>query len=472
MATSINFSGLGSGIDFSQIADAIIAERMQPVTQMQSKATSYASHSDALKQLNAALANLTNAAQALNSADLGTGRTASSSDSSVVSASATSAAAAGQISISVTRLASSLTQATHSFASATSAVLADPNTPATFELRKGGAATGQSFTIDASNNTLAGLRDAINAANAGVTATIVDVAGDGTQNQLVLTSTDTGAAGRVELVETTATGTGDALSLRSLNPPGATNDFSALDASLKVNGLDITRPTNTISDAVSGVTFNLKQTGDASVTVARATDISDKLQAFINAYNAVQDFINGQYKTDSRGHPTGTLAGDSTLRTVQQALRNAIGESSSTNGGALTSLTDIGVGRDENGHLTLDTTVLNQKLNSSFNDVRSLLAGSDATHAGFAADFYSVSNGLSDNISGVVQAAIKGYQDSAQRLNDSAANQINALNLLRQSLTRQFAAADAAIAQLNNQGTALGNTLKSFQSGGSSSSSG
>jgi flagellar hook-associated protein 2 len=463
MSTSISFNGLGSGIDFSQIINAIVTERTQPVTQLQNKVSDYSSRIDALKQLNALLATLTNAAQGLTDQTLGSGHAATSLDSTIVSASATSDAVNGQFDLNISRLASRLVQASQSFSSPNAPILADPNTPATFELRKGGASSGAQITISSANNSLAGLRDAINAANAGVTASIVDVAGDGTQNQLVLSSTDTGAAGRVELVETSSTGTGANLNLRSLNPPGATTDFSALDASLTINGLPITRSTNTISDAVSGVTFTLKKAGATSVNVTSSTDISDKLQTFINAYNAVQDFIAAQYKPDNQGRPTGVLAGDPTLRAAQQQLRDALNSFSTNNGGALQSLADIGIGRDSSGHLTLDSAKLNSELASSASDVKALLAGAANGETGLGNLIYSASNALSDSITGLVQTAINGYQASVKNLNNSIADQLDAINQLRDSLTRQFAAVDAAINQLNSQGTSLTNILNSMQ---------
>jgi flagellar hook-associated protein 2 len=464
MATGINFNGLGSGIDFSKLSEAILAERARPMTQLQAKSDTFNNRSAALKQLNASLATLAEAANALTNRELGSGRVATSSAVTVATASSASTAAPATLNLTVTRLATSLTQASRVYATSSTAVLAGGATTATFELRKGGAATGTAITIDSANNTLAGLRDAINNANAGVTAAIVDADGSGAQNKLILTSTATGAAGSVQLFETTATGTAADLNLASLNPPGAINDFSALDAAFSINGLSVTRSTNTVSDAVSGVTFELKSAGSSTVTVsANTAEVSQKLAAFINAYNNVQDFIAGQYKKDGKGRPTGVLAGDPTLRTVQQQLREAVSASSTTNGGALTELTQIGLGRDADGKLTLDSAVLNGKLSSSFSDVQALLSGKTASQTGLANSIYDSYNRLSDKITGVVQTAINGYEDSIKTLDRSIDRQLSILTTLRQTLSRQFAAADAAIGQLNGQGTALSNVLKSLE---------
>lgn len=462
MASSINFSGLGSNIDFSMIRDAIISDRTQPITQLQTRSASLGSRSSGLKQLNGLLANLTSAAKALTDTTLGTGRTSSSSDSSVVTASTTTTAATGSIGLNVGRLATTLTQASTSFPSTSAGLIAGGATTATFELRKGGASTGTAITIDSTNDSLEGLRDAINSANAGVTASIVDISGDGTQNQLVLTSKKTGAAGRVQLVETTATGTDASLNLRSLNPPGAVGDFSALDAQLTINGLTITRSTNTISDAIAGVTFSLKKTGAATVEVTQASDISDHLETFADAYNSVQSFISTQYKQDSEGKATGVLSGDSTLRMVQNQLRDTLNSVSTDNGGSLTSLADLGLGRDENGQLTFDREALSSKLESSLGDVKSLLFGSTPGTGLFNSINTSFGN-LSDDVTGVVQTAINGYQSSIKTINQSILEQTRRISELKDSLTLQFARVDAAIGQINGQGTALTSIIESLK---------
>jgi flagellar hook-associated protein 2 len=456
MASAINFSGIGSSIDFSLITDAIVADRMRPVTQLQAKSSNLGSHSSALKQLNGLLANLTNAATALTSKTLGVDRASASSDSSIVTAATTTAAVPGTIALNIGRLATTLTQASNNFASTSTALVAgDPLTAtATFELRKGGSVSGAVITIDPTNNSLTGLRDAINAAGAGVTASIVDIGGDGTQNQLVLTSTATGATGRVELVETTATGTGATLNMRSLNPPGGVVDFSALDAQLTLNGLSITRSTNTISDALEGVTLNLQKAGLATINVTAASDIADGLRTFVNAYNSVQSFITSQYKQDAEGKATGLLAGDSTLRLVQRQLRETLNSLSTTNGGSLTKLSDIGISRSSEDILKLDTSVLNSKLENNLGDVKALLSGANGATGLFNSINTSLSN-LSNDVTGVVQTAINGYQSSIKSLSRSIADQTARISVMRSSLTLQFAKVDAAIGQINSQGTAL-----------------
>ncbi len=456
-------SSVGSGIDFGTLTDSIVAARSRPISLLQAKSSSLSRRSDALKQLNAKLAIVTDAAQGLTDQTLGTGRAASSSNTATATVTTTSTAGTGSFSLTVTRLASSLTQASRIYASADTAILAGGATTATFELRKGGASSGTAITIDSTNNTLEGLRDAINESDAGLTATIVDTDGTGTKNKLVLNSAATGTAGRVELVETTATGTGADIALASTNPSGATVDFSALDAAFSLNGLALSRSSNTVEDVVTGVTLKLTGTGSSTVSVTGDTnDIESKVRTFVNAYNDAQAFINGQYTKDASGGLSGVLVGDQTLLSAQRQLREVIGRKSTNNGGALDNLTQIGIGRDENGKLKLDNAALSEKLRNSLSDVRALLAGKAETQTGIGNQIYDTLNKLSDSTTGLVQAAVTGYQASIKSISKSVSSQLERISNLKSSLTRQFAAVDAAINQLNGQNSTLTNILDAF----------
>lgn len=463
---SINISGVGSGIDFNSVRDAIINQKSIPIQQLQSRANLITNRTQSLKDFNLLLAKLTSAANDLTKREVGTGRTATSSDPLIASASAGSAAGLGSLNLNVTRLASSLAQASKSFSSLEAPVLAGGAQSATFELRLGGTDEGTEITIDSSKNSLAGLRDAINAANAGVTASIVDLTGDGTQQQLVLNSTATGASGRVELVETTSTGTAAALSLRSLNPPDG--DFAKLDAAFSINGLDVVRSTNNISDAITGLSFSLKKVGTTSIDVTRSNDIEEKLDAFVSAYNEVQDFVATQYKKDASGRSTGLLAGEAILKNIQRQVSGVMSISSSDNGGGLTSLAQIGLTVARDGKMQLDKTVLQEKITANVEEVRSLFYGSTDEQIGVFETAYRVLNDVSDSITGSVQTAITGFESTVKNLNETIAKRTAMLENMRDILTRRFAAADAAIGQLNNQGSAISNFMKTLQSGNNS----
>ena len=461
MGNGISFSGLGSGIDFNIIRDAIVASRSRSLGLLTRKASNYNSRIGSLRELNTGLAGLITATEGLTNRELGFGRATNTSNATIATATASASTTIGQYGLDVTRLATNLTQTSRSYASEDATVLAGAATTATFELRTGGSATGTAITIDSTNNTLAGLRDAINAADAGVTATIVDINGDGTTNQLVLASKETGASGRVELVETTATGTLADINISNVNPSGG--NFANLDAEFSINGLTLTRSTNVVSDAVDGVSFTLKDIGSASISVTASSEIENKLRSFVLSYNAIEGAIDTQFQKDTAGRPTGVLAGDSTLRSVSRQLRDITRIISSDNGGPLTDLTQLGITVLEDGKLELDTAVLNERLEANPEDVRSLLFGKTETDTGIFQKIESIVTGLGDSVSGTVQNAIEGYESSIKTLNTSIARRTDFITRLRDSLTRQFAIADAAIGQINGQGAALTGILKSLE---------
>lgn len=455
MANS-NLTGLGSGIDFGVITDSIIASRSRPLTQLVNRQTNIQSRSAAVKQLNSGLITLQQAFSALKDSTLGSGLTATTSAKDVVTATATTSAPLGNINLQIDGLATNLIQSSNSFTSTQTPILANGATSATLELRKGGASTGTSITIDSSNNSLAGLRDSINSANAGIKASIIDGKGDGSQNYLLLSSTDIGSNGRVELVETSQTGTVDGLGIHNLNTPN--NSFGDLDAKLKVNGLSITRSSNTISDITSGVTFTLKTTGSATISVNKDTNpLRDKISNLVSAFNGVQDLVNGQYKSDANGKPQGVLLGDANLHSIQGELRN-IFNNANNNGGKFQNLTNIGISQDTNGRLTINQTQLDQSLKDSLTDVQALFAGKTSNNKGIATTLADSIDGLSQNL----QSAITGFDASVKSINNSIIDQQNRLTALRSSLTHRFSVIDSAIGQINSQTSSLTSIVNSL----------
>jgi flagellar hook-associated protein 2 len=402
---------------------------------------------------------------------LGTGKIASSTNVNALTVTSGAGVGLGNTNVNVIRPATQYTEASQGYAATTTPILNNDAVtgaplPTTFVLRKGGTTDLSTFTIDATNNSLVGLKDKINseaaANNLGVSASIVF---NGTQQQLILTSTQTGTAERIQLVETPPVPEAQtALALNTLNAGVTPGDYSVLDASLTVNNLPITRSSNTISDVVPGLTLNIKGAGSSTVQVINNTGpFTDKVSNFVDAYNAVQDFVAAQYKAGEDGRPGGALVGDPTLRSVQQQLRGALQAVSADNGGAFRNLTDVGFGRDDAGKITFDKAIFDQKLTSSFNDVQALFSGQTTSQKGLANSILALTETLSDSVSGSVASAIKGFTTSIANIDKSLADYNYRLDALRESLTRQFAEVDAAINQMNGQGKSLTSIIDSLK---------
>ncbi|MBW8900240.1 MAG: flagellar filament capping protein FliD [Massilia sp.] len=254
----------------------------------------------------------------------------------------------------------------------------------------GGSYAGSSFTLDGTqpmgtvtipsgNQTLAGIRDAINNANIGVTASIVS---DGSNNpyHLVIASNKTGANAAMKItVGDSGGGAADPAlaSLLDYDPSGTQalqQTSAAQDTLMNVNGIDVQGHGTDISGAIDGVTLSAKQTGTSTVSVARDTkSVSDAVNAFVKAYNGLNTTISGLTAYDPASQKAGALQGDFTVRSIQSQLRAKLGQAVQGQDG-ITTLSQIGVTFQKDGSLAVDSTKLNTAMTKNFNDIAGLFA--------------------------------------------------------------------------------------------------
>jgi flagellar hook-associated protein 2 len=256
----------------------------------------------------------------------------------------------------------------------------------------GGAYLGGSFTqdanqtsgsivIDSKNNSLQGIRDAINKASLGVTATIVS---DGSANpyHLVLTSTKTGAKSSMK-ISVSATDTGgtpdaDIASMLGYDPAGAQGmqqTTAAQSTQLSVNGIAVSSETNTVSEAIQGVTLNVNTVGKTNVTVNNDTAaLKANLNSFVKAYNDLNTTIKGVSSYNDATKTAGPLFGDTTIRSLQTSLRNQFTAGLTGLNGGLTQLSQVGIAFTKDGTLALDSSKLDTAMKSNLNDIAGLFA--------------------------------------------------------------------------------------------------
>jgi len=312
---SISSAGIGSGLDVSSIVSSLMAVETQPLTKLQTVASTMQTKLSAFGQMQSFVSSFRDAAAQLQTASNYAVTTATSSDTTSVGASSTTKAIPGSYAVSVTALAS--TQSTVStsgqFSAGTDAVgtgsitisLGTWSTGQTSFTAKSGS-TDVVIPIGASENTLAGIRDKINAANAGVSATLVT---DATGTRLALQSSATGAANgfRVTVSDDDAANT-DALGLSRLafDPPSATTGTtltqSAANTKASINGIAVETTGSTLSDVVDGMTFNLSKvtTTPVTVSVTRNTDsVKSLMTNFVGAYNALASFLSSATSYDA-----------------------------------------------------------------------------------------------------------------------------------------------------------------------------
>lgn len=297
------------------------------------------------------------------------------------------------------------------------------------------------YVLDiSSDNTLEGLRDAINNAGAGLTAAIV--ASEDGKYRLRITSPNGEA---VELRETAGDSTSNVL----------TNALQGADAVFKLDGIQITKPENTITDVIDGLAFTIKSTTDAgeSVAITLASsrgDVSSALSDLTTAYNAVKDLVNAQI-----GETAGMLTGDAIVREIQSSLR-ALTTYHGT--GTIQSLADLGIELDSSGVMSYDSTVLYGLSSSQFADVFGFL-GSATSGLGAVANRFTA---ISDDDTGLIALQQENYEEADERLQEQIDKLTQRINLMQTNLSAQLAAADTLLASLESDQLILDASLEAL----------
>ncbi|CAN7164209.1 flagellar filament capping protein FliD [Pseudoduganella sp. LjRoot289] len=245
-----------------------------------------------------------------------------------------------------------------------------------------GTRSSGNIVIDSTNNTLQGIRDAINKANFGVTASIVSDGSADTPNHLVLTSSATGANSNMR-INVSGDGADPAdpaiVALLGYDPGGVQNlsqKTAAQDTLAVVNGIAVTSSSTGITGAVEGVTLSANKVGSASLTVSKDTaNITSSIQGFVKAYNDLSTQIKSVSGYDAETKKGGDLLGDSTIQNLQAALRRQLtGSITGLQGSKLTSLSQVGIAFQKDGTLTLDSSKLQKAMNTNFADIGGLFA--------------------------------------------------------------------------------------------------
>ncbi len=392
MAT-IQSLGIGSGLLTSELLESILeAERAPAERRLNTEQAMAEAKISAFGEVRSALSSFNTAAQALTRQSSFSTNTATSSNDSVLTGTAASNATAGTYNVDVTRLASSQTLASQTY-SDVDAVLGtgtlnfrfgetqlDTEDGSYLGFNVNANAAGGSVTIDQSNNTLSGIRDAVNAANIGVQASIVD---DGTGFRLLFTSKDTGVKNSLEVVVDGGAG------LEALNFNGDSQSMSqtvaAGNAEFTVNGLTMTRDSNTVTSAIPGATLQLKGVGQASMTLGQdASELIGKVEAFVQAYNGLKTLTDAltAFDPDAGDNGQGSLlTGDSTVRLLANQINRMLRSTVQGLTGDVRALSDVGIttNKDDEFRLQFDAAVFSQRLTENPRDVRALFAEAGVT---------------------------------------------------------------------------------------------
>jgi flagellar hook-associated protein 2 len=436
-----------AGIDVTSAVNAAVSAAQAPETAWQNQQNLLNSQNTALTQLQTDTTNLDNDMQALNSL---TGplssRAVTSSNTSIVSASAASGSAVGNHTLQVNSLASTASWASSVVASATT-----PLAAGSFTITD---ATGTSTTISTGTgaSTLADVASTINGDNLGFTASVIT---DANGARLAIVSNTSGAAKNF----TVAPGAGGL---------GFTLAATGANASLTVDGIQIASASNTVTGALPGVTFNLLNASPGvNVSIAVAPDTaqaSTAINQFVADYNKALSDLNAQFTFS--GTSEGVLATDSAVRSLQDTLESAVSYTSIPASGITTvsNLSSMGITVNNDGTLTADSATLASTLQNNFSDVQTFFQG--ASLNGFA---NSLDQELTNFISpsdGAFTLDLKSLSTQYAGLQTDITNfETNYITPLKAQLQSEYSSAEIALQQLptlmNQINTELGNNTKS-----------
>ena len=449
---SISFGGLSSGLDTNAIIDQLLAIERQPITRLEAQKEAKTSSLEGVKEFDSKLDDLLAKVRVLDSSRTLVSRAVTTSSEEYLAATASSSAAVGSYDVKVGRLAQTEKVVYQGVADR------DTTTFGTGSLVIDNDALGApvSITID-SNNTLEGIRDAINAQSGehGVKASIVND-GSGSPYRLVLTGEAVGNA-NISLDSSGLTG--------GATLPGIDAAISrpAQTALVQIDGISITSDTNTLTEAIPGLTLDLTQADPSfdpvtpnwaavagtTLTVANDSEgIKTKIEEFVTAFNEV---------VKAAGDPS--LEGDSGVRSVLNALRSKFIDSA-----AGTGLFQLGIKSQKDGTLLLDGAKLSSIIKDDLAGVESLLAG-DGTSDGIADELNSALTSLTSAVTGFLVGRQNNYDSTISRIDrDIARNELR-VEALEKRLIAKFSVLEGLINSLNVQGNYLTQQM-SLLSGG------
>lgn len=425
------FNGTSSfSSSFQTVLDDAVQSASLPMQLMQDEVTTLTGQETALTTLEGDFVSLQGAIANINSAVQGT-PTATSSDTSVVTANTSSDAMAGTYSIEVNQAGSSSV----ALSNEPSTPITDPtsqniSSSSSFTLTVNGIQT----TITPSGNTLDDLVTAINGAGAGVTASIANMGGSsGADYNLVLTSDELGPD-TIQLND----GTNDLMSTLST---GALAEY-------KLNGssTDVTSTSSQVTLS-PGVTATIQPGAAAgsSATVTVTSDysgLSTALSSFVSAYNSAVTAVQAQ-----TGQNAGALSGNSTVYQLENILDN-IAEYTGSGSGSVNSLTDLGLDLDSTGQLSFDSSTFSS-LNTT--DIQAFLGS--ASTGGFLQMATNAATSATDSSTGIIENNVSALQTQITNENSQISDQQTMITNMETNLETKLSAADAAIATLQSQKT-------------------
>lgn len=463
---ALTLSGIGSGMDIQGLVRQLVqAEGQAKNNALDRRESSYKTELSALGTLKSSLSSFKDAAAKLaDSADL-LKISATSGDEAQFTASASSSASAGEYSVEVLNLAKAQKLSSTGFGSPS-------DTVGTGTLTIASGDNSFDVTIDGSNSSLTGIRDAINATadNNSVIATIVNVddGAGGTEARLVLTAKDTGTENQISIqttedsddgvLETGLSQLSYGYDVNGVGSGGMSELVAAEDAQVRVDGMLATRSSNSISDVIPGVTLDLKAETTSAVNLSLNVDkeaTKETVQTFVDSYNKLADTYKRLTAYNADTESGGALQGDFSARQIMGEVRSILrsSDSSSTYG----SLFSIGMEIDQYGKMSIDSDKFGEVLSARPEALSNLLSSAE----GIAGKLESSLKQVLD-IGGIFDSRTKSLDKSLEKVGDERLDLEDRLQTLEKRMLNQFIAMDTLVAQYNNTGSYLASQLSAL----------
>ena len=439
---SISSLGVGSNIDLQAMLTKLMAAESVPLTTIGKKITGINSKVSVYGTVQSKLDTLRTAAQTLQFPSKLSAVKATTSNASAVTVTATSSATLGQYALEVTQLATAQKNVSSAYDSGSTF------SAGTLTFSIAGDATTHDISVDG-GDTLAQIGAKINAANLGITASVIaGTAGD----RLVLTGTESGAANTFSFTSSGVTATPSGATLETKD---VALSVDAKNALMTVDGIEVSSSTNTFSSAISGLSFTALAEGTANVNVATDSDkIVSAVQSFVDAYNDVVSYLKTNSTYDATTKTGQALSGDSTVSSILSALNTTrTTMPSELSSATLKSLTDLGVGINSSGQMTLDTSKLSTAISTSASDVNTAINAFGRTFSESVNNLLSSSGAVSirvNSLNSLLKITTENQSDLAARIANiekryraqftALDTLVNSLTTTSTYLTQQFAA--------------------------------
>jgi flagellar hook-associated protein 2 len=468
MMAGTTITGVGSGFDTQAIVKSLVdAERAPKQAQINTQSQKATTQLSSIGKIQAALDAFRGALTNMGTDNSFSGLTGTSSDEKVATMTANQGASNGSFSLIVNQLAKPSKLSTTSFAGGQSTVVNSTTSAKTLTISQ----SGKNFDLSVpAGATLQQVRDSINSqfSTAGLSANILT---DSNGSRLILTSTKGGVGSDLTMSGNSGIDTGYTV----VDPPQ--------NAKYTIDNIPAESKTNNITDAVSGVSIKLLSLSPTvtandpnpnpprtAMTISvstSATALKSGVKGFVDTYNALLKAMNAETKVtkDAAGNSiAATLTGDSTMRTLQSAIRNEFNALSGN--GTLKSLAQFGVTTDQDtGALSIDSKQWDKAVATNAADINSIFSGK----TGLLARLTAATDGYAKASTGILATRTTSLADSLKDLTKQQTDLDDRLTTMQDSLTRKYTAMDTLVAQLRQQSSSILGTLSALSNSKSSS---